>query len=69
MTPDLLDPVDTLPTLLAVVEQSPVGVVLLDREGVVVFENACVREMSGTAWAGCEAARLSALAGPLRAAV
>ena len=61
--------VDTLPTLLAVVEQSPVGVVLLGADGVVVFENAHVREASGDSWAGCEAARLPAISGPVRAAL
>ena len=57
------------PMLLAVVEQSPVGVLLLDRAGAVLFENERVRETSGTSWADCEAARLPALAAALRAAV
>ena len=55
-----------LPTLLAVLEQSPVGVLLLDAAGGVVFENACAREMAGASWVGAGAARL---APSLRAAV
>ena len=54
-------PLDTFPTLLAVIEQSPVGVLLLDADGAVAFENDCARAALGASCLGCAAAEMPGL--------
>ena len=62
-----------LPALLAALEQSPIGVVLLDADGAVTFENDRFRQSVGEeadqSWAGRTVDELPGLAGPIREAV
>ena len=61
---------DVLPALVAAVEQSPVGLLLLDGEGYVTFETlrfrASVGEGSAESWAGRRVDRLPGLGEPVR---
>ena len=62
-----------LPALMAALEQSPIGVVLLGADGAVTFENDRFRQSVGEdadqSWAGRTVSDLPGLAGPIREAV
>ena len=62
-----------LPALMAALEQSPIGVVLLGADGAVTFENGRFRQSVGEeadqSWAGRTVDDLPGLAGPIREAV
>jgi len=69
---DLFGTDQPLPALMAALEQSPIGVLLLDSHGAVTFENGRFRQSVGEgeeeSWADRQVDTLPGLAGPIREA-
>ena len=67
---DLFGTDEPLPALVAALEQSPTGVLLLDARGTVTFENGRFRQSVGEdadeSWAGRPVGDIPGLAGPIR---